>query len=60
MVRGEKETIEDTTTTPQAAEEDDHGKEAGGMPPPQAGQDFEVRKHRVGRKPVLPTKAEID
>ena len=29
-------------------------------PPPEAGEDFEVRKHKIGRRPTLPTKAEIN
>ena len=27
--------------------------------PPSGGEDFEVRRHKIGRKPTLPTKAEI-
>ena len=27
---------------------------------PKPGEDFEVRKHRIGRRPMAPTKAEID
>ena len=34
--------------------------ESGTAPnPPECGEDFEVRKHRIGRKPTLPTKADI-
>ena len=29
-------------------------------PPPAAGEDFEVRKPRIGRRPDMPTKADID
>ena len=29
-------------------------------PVPEPGEDFEIRKPRIGRKPVLPKKAEVD
>ena len=43
-----------------AAETKTPAEEAEELPPvPEAGE-FEVRKHKVGRRPILPTKAEIE
>ena len=48
--RGAKEIVEDRDI------ENDEAIE----PVPEPGEDFEIRKPRIGRKPVLPTKAEVD
>ena len=60
----ENETPEKTKTPEEDAEEEVAARgQVGGeddLVPPEAGSNFEVRKHRVGRQLVLPTKAEID
>ena len=54
----ESEEVEDATTTPKTAKDD-----AVVGPPVLAEEDrpdYEVRKHKTARRPLLPTKAEID
>jgi hypothetical protein len=49
---------EDAAARKRSPGKNDSGDEVA--PVPQAGSDFEVRKHKIGRRPILPTKAEIE